>query len=330
MSFAKFRLCQKSAPIKPKIKKKALLILLDHQNLIDNVKAQKERYSREGYEVQTLFINLASLLKKKNKGETSTLFIQELQDKIAWLKISNKTLLAVCHHGPKPNTKSIQEIPEHLKGAATAVLLSNHGLNDNLGKMNIKYNPCYGGRPDPSQDDTAQADDFYNVLHDYGAGDFYGNASTEITIVLIENPKKVSPEALTNYLTPYENIINEVENAYDTTMSPPLLKSTKDPIPESLLETYEQAKKNVLFVEQNKERYQAPLQRGDSLVEIQIPEYPDLECVYKLPETKNSKTSNYNYKVYYLARQKTQTSQVEKTPQPRFQKGVPSVDAYYL
>lgn len=323
MRFAKFQVSQKSAPIGPmskgpKPKKKALLVLVDHPSLITSIRAQKERYKREGYEVQTLFINVASLLKKtKNKDKNDTLFIQELQDNIAWLKASDKALLSVWHHGVSPDSKYKQEIPEHLKGAAIGALLGNHGLNEDFDKkMSIKYCACYGGRPDPSQNDTAPSDDFFNALHSYGAGGFIGNAMTEIVAILIDDPKKISAKSISDYLAPHEEQIKKVENEFDTSKSPPVSKHTNDPIPEQFLDTYKQAKQNIQFIEHNREQYQTTLKRGDSLIEIKVPEYPDLKNVFKLPTTKNPQTGNYEYKIFYLAHKKTQTSQVEKTSDP--------------
>lgn len=216
--------------------------------------------------------------------------------------------MRVSHHIENPDNPEAKETLNYLKGAAKGKKLANYGLNEaDLKQMRIRYCPCYGGRK--------EADEFFKALHECGAGNFIGDAKTEINSILEEDVGKVNH--IKSKYALWKIYTKALEKIVDFSKEEPKFKINQKPLDEETLETYQNRKKYIAHIESGSLYMQTSLKRGDSSIQIEMKDDPHVDEINRLPRETDPKTGHYLYNPHYLAPVKTATSRVEKTSDPK-------------
>lgn len=285
-------------------RKKALIIGYDHKDIIQHMDAYGERYQRE-FDVEKIFINskdIKDIGLSKGTGIASP-SSQELINKLAWVQSSGNSLISFIHHAGKTTTLKKHE------GKMTGKVLSRHGLNSSdLRKMRIRYEPCYGA--------NKEAQDFFNALHEGGAGNFVGDAKTVANSASLDNTQQLSREHIEQKKHSLASEIYSFENLdIDYSKKNPVYKNSGIKVENELLKNYKSNKDYLVRLNES-DLFTNSLKRGDSFVGIELAEHPNVKKIAKLPRSIDAETGDYLYNHFYLAPIKTETSRVEMSKSP--------------
>ena len=269
-------------------KPKALLVSYADQDktIVKGQLAQKERYEREGYEVETINIRIDPVTKKPNQED-----IKKLKSGIERVKKSppQTGLISFLHHGSEPPSER-----EHIfEPEYTAQILLDNGLCTNdLEQMLIRYNPCFGSKI--RRGIRSRAERFFQTLHDGGAGNFIGDAKNTINTTLNEYQAPINLEDQVKDIEEIKLELSDIKNLKEKANKEELLY---------LEQKEDELNQELIFLQNSSEYYLQATDRGDSISELKDSSLSEDFMIRKPPRLINSK-GIFEYTTFFVADKK--------------------------